>query len=244
MRYTDENPNDPNNPDSSIYVPPTGSGGGGGGGCGEGTFAIDIDASGRSLGGATECVDQAEASRRNQLWIAANPGNQAEAPQQQGQAPAGPAPASKPNYGKAPMFTAPQFEWGEKWQAPTMEDAMNDPGYQFRANEGRRALEQSAAARGLLGSGGTLKNIDAWGQNFAKQEYGDVFNRNLTGYNTRFNTAKDIFDRFYTGKKDEYAPKLFEWQTNAHAADLGFAQAWDNYWRSNLTAQDIWGKSA
>lgn len=158
-------------------------------------------------------------------------------------APAGPAPAGRPNYGKAPMFSAPGFQWGEQWQAPSIDEALNDPGYQFRANEGRRALEQSAAARGLLGSGGTLKDINSWGQNFAKQEYGDVFNRKLTGYNTRFNTEKDKFDRFYTGKKDEFAPKLFEWQTNAHGADLGFAKNWENYFRNNLSAQDIWNKS-
>lgn len=243
MRYTDENPNDPNNPDSSVYVPPTGEGGGGGG-CGAGTVPETIGADGNwRTAGAGECIDLAEYNKRVDLNIKNNP-NGGEAAQPQGQVPAGPTPASKPNYGKAPMFTAPQFQWGEKWQAPSMDEAMNDPGYQFRANEGRRALEQSAAARGLLGSGGTLKNIDAWGQNFAKQEYGDVFNRQLTGYNTRFNTAKDIFDRFYTGKKDEYAPKLFEWQTNAHAADLGFQQDWLNYWKNNLSAQDIWGKSA
>lgn len=230
-------------PDDSGASIPLGGGSGGGGGCGAGTTTIDIDANGNTKAAPDgECVDQAEASRRNQLWIAANPGTTAEAPQPEGGAPAGPAPAGKPNYGKAPMFSAPQFAWGEKWQAPSMDDALNDPGYQFRANEGRRALEQSAAAKGVLGSGGTLKNIDAWGQNFAKQEYGDVFNRNLTGYNTRFNTAKDIFDRFYTGKKDEYAPKLFEWQTNAHAADLGFAKDWENYFRNTLSASDIWNR--
>ncbi len=230
-------PDDPtgNNSPASITL------GGGGGGCGEGTFPIDIDANGNSLGGGTECVDQAEASRRNQLWISKNPGTPAESA-----SPLGPddqQPAGKPNYGKAPMFQAPQFSWGEKWEAPSMEEAMKDPGYQFRANEGRRALEQSAAARGLLGSGGTLKNIDAWGQNFAKQEYGDVFNRKLTGYQTRFNTAKDIFDRFYTGKKDEYAPKLFEWQTNANAANLGWQQAWENWWKHHLSASQFAGMS-
>lgn len=195
-----------------------------------------------------EKVNRAEFDRRfalrNQQAKAAFDPNAGARPEGGAFAPAGPAPASRPNYGKAPMFSAPGFQWGEQWQAPSMEEALNDPGYQFRANEGRRALEQSAAARGLLGSGGTLKDINAWGQQFAKQEYGDVFNRKLTGYNTRFNTEKDKFDRFYTGKKDEFAPKLFEWQTNAHGADLGFQNAWTDYWRNNLSAQDIWGKSA
>lgn len=235
-----KNMDDPNEPESGAGIP---LGGGGGGGCGEGTFSIDIDASGNSLGGGSECVDQAEASRRNQLWISKNPGNTAESTQGQGQAPSGPTPASQPSYGRAPMFVAPQFAWGEQWQAPTLDEAKKEPGYEFAANEGRRALEQSAAARGLLGSGGTLKNINEWGNRFAEQNYSNVFNRNLTGYQTRFGTAKDIFDRFYTGKKDEYAPKLFEWQTNAHAADLGWQNAWDQWNRDHLSAQDIWNKS-
>lgn len=215
-----------------------------GGGCGPGTVPESIGADGNwRTAQPGECIDMAEFNKRVDLNIKNNP-NGGEKGGVGGQKVAtGPTPAGQPNYGKAPMFTAPQFQWGETWQAPSMADALNDPGYQFRAAEGNRALQQSAAAKGVLGSGGTLKDINAWGQNFAKQEYGDVFNRSLTGYNTRFGTAKDIFDRYYTGKKDEYAPKLFEWQTNAHGADLGWQQAWDNYWKNNLTAQDYWNKN-
>ena len=209
-------------------------------GCTGDQVKINIDGNGRP--GAEECVDQAEASRRNRLWIGANPGTPAEGGGggEGAGAPSGPAPAGRPDYGKAPQFTAPQFAWGEQWQAPTLEQARNEPGYQFAADEGTRALQQSAAARGVLGSGGTLKDISSWANRFAEQNYGNVFDRSLQGYNTRFGTAKDIFDRFYTGKKDEYTPKLLEWQTNAHGADLGFANAWAQWNRDNLSAQDLW----
>lgn len=55
-----------------------------------------------------------------------------------------------------------------------------DPGYEFRMAEGMKALERSAAARGLLQSGGTLKGITQYGQNLASDEYANAFGRYLT----------------------------------------------------------------
>jgi len=52
-----------------------------------------------------------------------------------------------------------------------------DPGYQFRLAEGMKGLERSAAARGGLLSGGTLKGIQRYGQDMASQEFTNAFNR-------------------------------------------------------------------
>lgn len=52
-----------------------------------------------------------------------------------------------------------------------------DPGYAFRQAEGMRALERSAAARGGLLSGNTLRGIQRFGQDLASQEYANAFNR-------------------------------------------------------------------
>ncbi len=54
-----------------------------------------------------------------------------------------------------------------------------DPGYQFRMSEGLKALERSAASRGILQSGGTLKDITRFGQDVASQEYQNAFQRYL-----------------------------------------------------------------
>lgn len=62
-----------------------------------------------------------------------------------------------------------------------------DPGYQFRMSEGIKALERSAAARGLLQSGGTLKGITQYGQNLASDEYQNAFSRYLTEREARMN---------------------------------------------------------
>jgi hypothetical protein len=52
-----------------------------------------------------------------------------------------------------------------------------DPGYAFRMAEGMKGLERSAAARGGLLSGATLRGIQNYGQDLASQEYQNAFNR-------------------------------------------------------------------
>lgn len=56
-------------------------------------------------------------------------------------------------------------------------DHTTSPGYQFRFNEGQRAVEGSAASRGMLMSGGTLKDLTRFGQGIAAQDFNDQFNR-------------------------------------------------------------------
>lgn len=61
-----------------------------------------------------------------------------------------------------------------------MAEFQADPGYNFRMAEGLKGLERSAAARGLLQSGGTLKGIQQYGQNLASSEYENAFSRYLS----------------------------------------------------------------
>lgn len=58
-----------------------------------------------------------------------------------------------------------------------MDQFQADPGYSFRMDEGMKALERSAAARGGLLSGGMMKGIQRFGQNLASDEYANAFNR-------------------------------------------------------------------
>jgi hypothetical protein len=62
----------------------------------------------------------------------------------------------------------------------SMSDFQADPGYSFRMSEGMKGLERSAAARGGLLSGSTLKGIQRFGQDLASQEYTNAFNRYQT----------------------------------------------------------------
>lgn len=78
----------------------------------------------------------------------------------------------------------PQWKDIPTFSAPTMEQVQQDPGYQFGLQQGEQALTQQKAQEGLLSGGGTLKDILAWGQNYATQRYNDVYNRQLQTYNT------------------------------------------------------------
>lgn len=51
------------------------------------------------------------------------------------------------------------------------------PGYQFRMNEGNRALNTGWAARGLLNSGAAQKAAIKYGQDYASGEYNNRFNQ-------------------------------------------------------------------
>jgi hypothetical protein len=58
-----------------------------------------------------------------------------------------------------------------------MDQFQQDPGYQFRLEEGMKALDRQAAARGGLISGSALKAAQRFGQGLASQEYQNAFNR-------------------------------------------------------------------
>lgn len=60
------------------------------------------------------------------------------------------------------------------------DSVQNSAAYKFRLGQGAKALERSAAARGMLGSGNTLAALQDYGQGMASQEYGNQLNA-LTG---------------------------------------------------------------
>ena len=73
-----------------------------------------------------------------------------------------------------------------------MQQFQQDPGYAFRMQEGMKALERSAAARGGLLSGGMLKGAQQYGQDLASQEYMNAFNRYQAERNARLNPLQSL----------------------------------------------------
>jgi len=74
------------------------------------------------------------------------------------------APTAAPN--------SSQYDWVDDWDWQS-----SSPSYQFRFDEGQRALERSAAARGDLYSGGTGRELTRYGQEFGSQEFENDFRR-------------------------------------------------------------------
>ena len=104
------------------------------------------------------------------------------------------------NLPSAPVFNYPEF------QRPDPKSMLDNPAYQFRLKAGQDALERSAAAKGLLRTGGTLKDLIEYSQGFASSEYDREFDRALQSY-----------DRQYRGAHDAFAPRLSEFQLRGQA---------------------------
>lgn len=66
-----------------------------------------------------------------------------------------------------------------------------DPGYQWRLSEGNKALDRSAASRGMLLSGAQAKALTDWNQNAASNEYGNWWQRSNTSFR---NALTDVFN--------------------------------------------------
>ena len=109
--------------------------------------------------------------------------------------------AGSGTYGGAPAFD---------FTAPTWQEAMADPGYQFALREGNQRLEGSAAAGGVLRTSGTLKDLMSYGQDMATQQYGNVYGRQ------------------YALAKDKFAPQYGSWQTTYDAALRKYLQKEQN----------------
>lgn len=69
---------------------------------------------------------------------------------------------------------------GQSEEAPEPYNFTGSPGYQFRYNEGLRAIENGLIGRGLGLSGRAVKEAERFGQNYAADEFNAEFARNAT----------------------------------------------------------------
>lgn len=125
---------------------------------------------------------------------------------------------SAPQYNlpNAPVFHGPSFE------APDLQGVLADPSYQFRLNQGLGALQNAAAAKGVLRTGGALKGLNDYAQNSASQEYSNIYNRALQKYGADYQLSKD-----------EFAPQFADYNNRFGAAtesgNLSFQQQYNLY---------------
>ena len=79
---------------------------------------------------------------------------------------------------------------GQGFQAPTLQQAENTPGYQFQLQQGTQALDENAAANGTLMSGNTGKALEQYGQNLAQGAYQQTYNNALQAYQANASTLQ------------------------------------------------------
>jgi len=121
---------------------------------------------------------------------------------------------NSPDFGKyARDFGAKDFE--------------TDAGYAFRLSEGMKALDRTAAARGGLLSGATLKGAQRFNQGLASQEYENAYNRYQTNRANQLNPLMG----YATGPgmsataASSNAAQNFGAQTGQNLQDIGTARA-------------------
>lgn len=80
-------------------------------------------------------------------------------------------------YGQAPP-EASQYNLPGQVNIGSGQDLLSqDPGYQWRVQQGQKALESSAASKGGLVSGAQMRAAQDYGQGLASQEYGQAYGR-------------------------------------------------------------------
>lgn len=101
-----------------------------------------------------------------------------------------PGMAPSPTSGAVPSsggFGSLMQPYSGTFTAPTGLTEQNDPGYQARLQLGTDALQRSAAARGGVLTGGTARDLNQYAQDYASNEYGNVYNRALQNFDTNYN---------------------------------------------------------
>jgi len=106
------------------------------------------------------------------------------------------------------------------------EQFQQDPGYAFRLSEGMKALDRTAAARGGLLSGATLKGASRYGQDLASQEYQNAFNRYQIERNAQLNPLQSLAGVGQTATNTlTGAAGAYGAQTGQNLQDIGTARA-------------------
>lgn len=121
----------------------------------------------------------------------------------------------------------------------TIDDFHEDPGYQFRMQEGQRALDRSAASRGRLNSGGTLIAAEQYGQNFGSNEYQNAYKRFNDDRDRRFNRLSAVAGIGQTAN-NQAAQSGQNYVNNAGQNAMGAANAQG---AAGVAQAGIWGNT-
>jgi hypothetical protein len=109
-------------------------------------------------------------------------------------------------YGSAKFGGVPGYDPASAMRNFGASDFQADPGYAFRLSEGMKALDRTAASRGGLLSGATLKGAQQYGQGLASQEYQNAFNRYQANRAQQAQEYGNAFNRFQTERTNTLAP--------------------------------------
>ena len=163
------------------------------------------------------------------------------------------APAWKgPDIPDVADFSYKPWEAPDEFKAPTMEEAQAAPGFQMRMEQGRKALEASAASKGMLRSGQTYTDLMDYGQRMGEMGYQDVYGRRAKEYDrsrrnlerdygTGYDTARDIYGigrenilgRYgleFGEAQQQYEPRMAQWEMEARNYPARRTEKYNQAW--------------
>lgn len=131
---------------------------------------------------------------------------------------------------------APEFHQMPAFRAPTLEEAMAEPGYDFVLKQGNANLQNWAAARGTLNDSSTAKAMIDYGQGAATTQYGNVWNRARDAYqmNNQTQSMEPYQAAYQNWAGSVAAPTMAQYSTNAQNASHLNDVAWQDNWNSWL----------
>lgn len=154
----------------------------------------------------------------------------------------------------APTWQGGQFRTPDKptalqtpFAAPTQADLEGSPGYMARLAAGNLANQRAAAAKGTVLSGGTIKAGNRYAQDYASNEYSNLFGQRVTErgiadseYGADVGNAANAFGTnfnvFNTGAQQSLAARQQnqgEFQTAQAANQTDFTNRYTSYLNDN-----------
>ena len=105
-------------------------------------------------------------------------------------------------------------------------DLATEPGYQFGLNQGQTAIDRSAASRGGLYSGATLKALARFGSDYGGTKYNEAFNRDQVSKNQQFGMLSGVAGTGQTATSQvSSATQNYGTQAGNTITDMGNARA-------------------
>jgi len=134
----------------------------------------------------------------------------------------GSAPYTGPASTNVAPFSFKEYTPTADFVPPTEADLYQDPSYKVRFAEGQRAVDTSAAAKGNLMTGGTLRALAKYGGEQASKEYANVYNRSANTWGA--NQAKNLAEY-----QAAFGDAAAGWGLNTGQANTQFTQARDTW---------------
>lgn len=129
-----------------------------------------------------------------------------------------------------------QFQYGGSPESRSIQsfmgDITQDPGYQFRLEEGQKAIDRASAASGRFGGGRTAKELMRFGQGLASQEYGAAYGRAGQERDAQMQAEQQQYGRGLTGYGLEAAREQQGYGRAVTGAQFARAGEQDQYGRA------------